>query len=112
MNEIEVPILKIFWTKAAHLADKGLRFGIFVQKQANRLIVGSYRYDKGKPLYRAKYLTRLVAEIEAYKATGNQEHLINAANYCWLESEKPEHPNSHFKHESKSITRGKLKMKL
>jgi hypothetical protein len=112
VDEIEVPVLKILWTKATQMADKGLGFGTFVQKQANRLIMGGYRYDKGKPLRRAKYLTRLVAEIEEYKLTGNTEHLINAANYCWLESEKPEHPNSHFKHESKSVTRGKLKMKL
>ena len=56
-------------------------------------------------------LTRLKAEIAEYERTGNIEHLINASNYCYLESNWPEHKKSHFKHVSKSVTRDKMKMK-
>lgn len=114
--------LKVWWTDngGRWSIDKALGFGYFLQKMvdkfaqgmADRLIVGIFRYDKGKPLKKAKYLTRLKAEVAEYERTGNQEHLINAANYCYLETQAPEHPKSHFKHHHKSVTRDKLKMKI
>lgn len=82
----------------------------FIQMKANRLIVGVYRYDLGKPTKAAKYLTRLKAELEAYDKTGNREHLVNLSNYAFLESVAPEHPLAHFEHVSKSITRDLLGM--
>lgn len=93
-------------------AEKATSFAYFVQQMANRLIVGVFRYDKGRPTRKAKYMTRLQAEVKEYVRTGNLEHLYNAANYCYLESEAPEHPNFHFKHRHKSVTRDKLRMKL
>ena len=75
---------------------------------ANRLIMGNYRYDKGYPIKRAKFLTRLKLEIEEYEKSGNQEHLINIANYAFLEMEAPEHKNSHFKEVDFSVTRSKI----
>lgn len=98
--------LKFWWSNHHRQSlDKGLRLGLFVQRMANRLMVGSFRYDKGKPIRRAKYLTRLVLEIGSYMNSGNQEHLVNAANYCFLECEAPEHPNSHYSANSHSATR-------
>lgn len=110
--------LKVWWPEYGQ--DKGLSFGLFLQKMvssfgqmmANRLIMGIHRYDKGRPIRKAKYLTRLKGELEEYERTGNQEHLVNIANYCFLECEAPEHPNSHFEHRHKSVTRDKMRMKL
>jgi hypothetical protein len=100
------------WTDKARATDKALAFGLWIQRMANRLIVGAFRYDKGRPMRKARYLTRLKAEVAAYDRTGNIEHLINAANYCFLESAAPEHQRSHFAHASRSVTRDDLGMEL
>jgi hypothetical protein len=92
--------------------DKALEFGVFAQRMANRLIVGMYRYDKGRPISRAKYLQRLKAEIKAYEESGNQEHLVNAANYAFLEMLAPEHPEAHFKDVDFSVTRDQLRFQF
>lgn len=102
--------LKIWWPKVS--LNKALGFGVFAQHMANRLLMGVFRYDKGRPTRKAKYLTRLQAEVDSYRATGNIEHLVNAANYCYLESIAPEHPTPHHDVSAKSVTRDKMKMKL
>ena len=75
----------------------------FVQQMANRLIVGEFRY--GSPQRRQRYMSRLEAELEAYKKSGNREQLINIANYAVLESIAPEHPQAHFDNTIASTTR-------
>jgi hypothetical protein len=70
---------------------------------ANRLMVGEWRY--GSPQRRQRYMSRLEKEFEAYKRSGNSEHLINIANYAWLELIQPEHPQAHFNALIESVTR-------
>lgn len=72
---------------------------------ANRLMQGQCRY--GEPKASQNYFTRLMMETKAYKRTGNQEHLINIANYCVLESIAPENKKFHFDNTVDSATRGK-----
>lgn len=86
--------------------DTQLEFEQFIPKLITRLVVGHFRY--GKPKRNKKYLTSLKLELEAYEETGNQEHLFNIANYCILESMKPEHEDFHFKANVRSVTRGKV----
>lgn len=104
--------IELFWSDKTKAPAKAEQFKKFAQQMANRLIFGVFRYDKGKPRNGAKYLTRLKAELKEYELNGNIEHLINVANYCMLESVAPENPKSHFKHESRSVTRNKLGMRL
>jgi hypothetical protein len=78
-------------------------FRDFVQRQANRLAVGHLRY--GPAHRRKKYMSRLQIELDAYKESGNREHLINIANYAILESFAPEHPQAHFDNMAASATR-------
>lgn len=78
-------------------------FGLFLQRMANRIAVGFPRY--GSPHRRKKYLSRIERELEAYKRSGNGEHLFNIANYAYLESEAPEHLDYHFNPEVDSVTR-------
>lgn len=78
----------------------------FLQKMVNRLVVGEYRY--GAPKKSQNYLSRLKTEVRAYSKTGNQEQLINIANYCWLESVAPEHKKSNFNPGVDSVTRGRF----
>lgn len=79
----------------------------FVQHQANRLAFGYPRYEaktKG-PDPRNKYMTRMKLELKAYKKTGNREHLLNIANYAWLESQAPENKKFHWDATVDSVTR-------
>lgn len=102
--------LKLFWF--SRYEEKGRSAALFWQKCMNRLMVGCFRYDKGKPIKKAKYLTRLKAELKAYEESGNQEHLVNIANYCFLETVAPQHKKAHWAVLEKSVTRDKLGMKL
>ncbi len=84
--------------------DTTRRLRSFMQAMIYRIIQGHYRY--GEPNKRKKYLTRLKMELEAYEKEGNAEHLINVANYCFLELEAPENRKIHFDNTVKSVTRG------
>lgn len=65
-----------------------IEFRDFLQLMSNRRAVGNLRY--GEPNAQQEYLTRLEKELKAYKKTRNKEHLVNIANYCFLESMCPE----------------------
>lgn len=84
-----------------------LVFKQFMQGMANRRAVGALRYGD-KPTYKQKYLSRIRLELKAYKETGNYEHLLNLANYCFLESEAPQNKKFHFDPTAASATRAKL----
>jgi hypothetical protein len=79
----------------------------FVQRMTNRIVTGHIRY--GLPSRRHSYLTRMTLELKAYKKTGNAGHLINIANYCYLENECPENNKYHFDNTVDSVTRKKIK---
>lgn len=83
--------------------DRLVAFGLFSQRQANRIIMGEHRH--GPPKRKKRYLDRLKKELKAYERTGNMEHLLNIANYCFLESEKPQHKKFHFNATVDSETR-------
>jgi hypothetical protein len=95
--------LKIYWPCATLLFHS---FAQFVQQCVNRLIFAQYRY--GSPNARQRYLSRLDLEVKAYKKTGNREHLLNIANYAWLESEAPQHSKYHHDAGVESVTRGEF----
>lgn len=78
-------------------------FKMFAQTMLNRMYVGDLRY--GSPDRKQKYASRLYKEVEAYKSTGNAEHLLNIANYCVLEWIAPEHKLHHFDATVESVTR-------
>jgi hypothetical protein len=69
----------------------------FLQAMVDRLLVGFHRY--GDPDAGLDYLRRIKESIDRYEATGNLEHLVDAANYCWLEFGWPLHPEAHFEAE-------------
>ena len=79
---------------------------VFLQRMANRISVGHFRY--GKPDKDKMYLSRLKLEVKAYSKTGNSEHLLNAANYCFLESQAPENKKFHWDDTTESVTRKKF----
>ena len=93
--------IELFWSDKLKRPDANL-FKAFAQAMVMRLMQGwpTYGFDA-----RFQYLTRLEREVCAYRETGNREHLINAANYCYMESEKPELLGSHWDNGVKSVTR-------
>ena len=93
--------IELFWSDKLKRPDHQL-FKRFAQAMVMRLMQGwpTYGFDA-----RFQYLTRLEKEVAKYRETGNKEHLINIANYAYLESEKPEHPGSHWDNGVKSVTR-------
>jgi hypothetical protein len=94
-------ILKVKWSDKSPEDHK--LFLEFIQQMANRIVVGNWRY--GKPQSRKKYMSRIKVELEAYEESGNREHLMNIANYCFLERVAPEHPQAHFNNMVESVTR-------
>jgi hypothetical protein len=50
-------------------------------------------------------MTRLLKEVQHYKANGNFEQLLNVAVYCFLESSAPENKKFHFDATVDSVTR-------
>ena len=84
-------------------------FREFVQQQVKRLVQGHFEY--GPPCKSKNYMTRLEAEVKAYRRTGNREHLLNAANYCWLESEAPQNRKYHWDNTVLSVTRRDTKLR-
>lgn len=84
------------------------QFKSFAQRMLNRLAVGELRYGSGD--VSQKYLTRMKKEIHAYSKSGNQEQLLNIANYALLEAMYPENKRAHFDASTKSVTRKKNKI--
>lgn len=104
----EEMIHSVWWSdKAKGVTNQEIaNFMNFVQRMANRIIVGHLRY--GTPKREQQYMSRAFAELRAYKKTGNMEQLYNVANYCWLESIAPENKKFHFDDTVDSVTRGKF----
>lgn len=80
------------------------QYRAFLQTLMNRRVVGGLRYSQ-RPKRKQRYLTRIRLELKAYERTGNFEHLLNIANYCFLESEAPENRKFHFDPNADSATR-------
>lgn len=99
--------LQVWWTKKANIpcAEK-VSFERFLNKMSRRIVAGHHQY--GLPNKRKRYMTRMELELKEYKRTGNVEHLVNIANYAWLENEAPENKNFHFDNTVDSVTRGKI----
>jgi hypothetical protein len=76
----------------------------FFQQQANRLMQGACRYS-GLSKDETKYMSRMEKEVKAYRRSGNKEHLLNVANYAYLESQQPENKKYHFDNTIRSVTR-------
>lgn len=55
----------------------------FLQMMCNRLWVGHMRY--GPAAHEKQYIKRSQKELRAYIKSGNKEHLVNIANYMFLE---------------------------
>lgn len=96
--------MEIYWTVKLKLPNEAA-FKEFVQRMANRIAQGHARY--GRPHKDKKYMTRMGLEIQAYRRTGNAEHLYNIANYAHLEAYAPENMKFHYDDKVGSVTRGK-----
>lgn len=85
------------------LEEKAVAFGRMIQLMADRLYVGEVRY--GHLRGARSYMQRLELEVGKYRETGNLEHLLNAANYCFLEFEHPSAAEAYLDETAESVTR-------
>jgi hypothetical protein len=71
----------------------------FERLMRNRLIFGAMRYGdfKSKKKITYNYLRRAKKIIDEYMLTGNDELLVDMANYALLEFTFGKHPKKHFK---------------
>ena len=71
----------------------------FEQLMRNRLIMGAFRYGifkkKNKPTF--KSIDSIINRCNLYKASGNDEHLVDIANLAMVEYIEGKHPMKHFK---------------
>jgi len=76
----------------------------FEKLQRARLIMGAFRYGRlgeaGKPQW--DRITRIQWDVARYQATGNLEHLVDAANHCMLEFVEGRHPKRHLAEHTKT----------
>jgi len=72
-------------------------FPRFIELMRNRMTLGTFRYGAFRDSTR-RYdcVGSAKRRIEAYIATGNTEHLVDAANLLGIEFECPQHPRAHF----------------
>ncbi len=99
--------IHVYWN-ARMKGLQGIRSQVndFFNGMSMRLAQGHARY--GAPRKEAQYHTRMNLELAAYKKTGNAEHLLNLANYCFLETVAPQHPDFHWDNSADSVTRGRI----
>jgi hypothetical protein len=64
----------------------------------NRLIMGRFRYGALRDTQRPQYnrLDSIEKRLNQYRATGNDELLVDIANLCLVEFELGDHPLKHF----------------
>lgn len=97
--------IPVYWSDRMKLPNRE-SYARFLNMMSKRIHQGHARY--GPPNVNKQYLKRLQVEIQAYSRTGNMEHLVNVANYCWLESMAPQNPKFHMDSTVGSVTRGKV----
>jgi hypothetical protein len=73
----------------------------FERLRCARKVLGAYRYgtlaENRASGHRHRNIESAIARLQRYLADGNQEHLIDAANLCELEYERPgSHPAPHL----------------
>lgn len=82
----------------------------FVNGMRNRMVVAYHRYGSVADAYPAKIraLDSLELRLREYKATGNVEFLIDAANFAMIEFMHPAHPKAHFRSTDESESPGRV----
>jgi len=68
----------------------------FTELMNHRMVMGRLRYGKSKRRGVAKDFCEAQNRMFAYMKDGNQEHLVDAANFLRLEFRHPTHPLAHW----------------
>ena len=71
----------------------------FERLMRNRLIMGSFRYQKFETKRKSfdyDIASEAIKRIQKYQTDGNTEHLVDAANMCLLEFEFGKHRTKDF----------------
>lgn len=71
----------------------------FLQGMVDRMGVSFHKYGYVKDAYPHKVnaIETMYLQLKMYMENGNQEHLVEAANYLMIEFMHPAHPEAFFK---------------
>jgi len=70
----------------------------FEELMKNRMVLGTFRYGDFRAPDAPKYdrIGSAIRRLNRYLETGNKEFLVDTANLCLIEFEKPNHRNAYF----------------
>jgi len=70
----------------------------FDELRRNRMVLGTLRYGDYKAPNAPKYdrVGSAIKRLQRYQETGNTEFLVDTANMCMIEFDRPHHPKAHF----------------
>ncbi len=82
----------------------------FAQGMLNRMAMSYHKYGKVADAYPHKVdaLQSMQVRLDKYAATGNTEHLMDAANFLMIEFMHPKHPDAHFAPEDSKASPGRV----
>jgi hypothetical protein len=69
----------------------------FLQGMINRVAISWHKYGPSRLNTNVDWVASALVRIQKYQETGNSEWLIDAANYCMIETLYPRHPNAHHR---------------
>ena len=76
----------------------------FEQLRFARMLMGGYRYGDLRAQFKERaaggrrydYVAEIKRRVGLYEQSGNQEHLVDAANMCMIEFMHPQRDDAHF----------------
>ena len=69
----------------------------FIDAMRPRMYMGYFRYGAvRRQAGRYDNIGSAITRLKLFRTTGNEEHLVDAANVCMVEFIQKNHPNAHF----------------
>jgi hypothetical protein len=99
--------MTIEWPSGVPLSEVSVEF---LQGMANRMATSFYKYGRVADAYPSKVdaLRSMQVRLDRYAASGNTEHLVDAANFLMIEFMHPSHPSAHFTPEDSHASAGRF----
>lgn len=102
MNRID-RVIEALGLTARHASEVSVEF---MRGMASRMAMSMEKYGKVADS-NIDGVACAITRLEKYKATGNTEYLMDAANFCMIEYMKPNVAGAHFKAEDSAASPGR-----
>ena len=82
---------------------------LFVTNMKNRMVTSFFKYGYvAEAVGKIDQIESCIQRLERYRATGNIEWLVDAANMAMIEFMQPHHPQAHFRETSAKEPPGRV----